>query len=105
MTNVRSTDRDLRLSTVPEHGRIEPASPLTPLSQAEVCRRLRQLVGTHRVERFILFGSFARETQTWDSSVPNIIPQRAFVAADAVAGLTAAERILRFAVAFLPADL
>lgn len=73
MTNARSTDRDLRLSTVLEHGRVESASPLTPLSQAEVCRRLRQLVGTHGIKRFILFGSFARGTQTWDSDVDLIV--------------------------------
>lgn len=40
----------------------------------------------------------------YPNSVPDIIPQRAFVAADAAAGLAAAERILRFAATFLPAD-
>lgn len=40
----------------------------------------------------------------YPNSVPDIIPQRAFVAADAAAGLAAAERILRFAAAFLPTD-
>ena len=73
MTNAKSIDRDLRLSTVLEHGRIEPASPPTPLSQAEVCHRLRQLVGTHGIKRFILFGSFARGTQTRDSDVDLIV--------------------------------
>jgi predicted nucleotidyltransferase len=73
MTNAKSADRNSRLPTVHEHGRVESASPPAPLSQAEVCRRLRQLVGTHGIERFILFGSFARGTQTWDSDVDLIV--------------------------------
>lgn len=73
MTDVKSADHDSRLPMVPEHGCVEPTSPMMPLSQAEVCRRLRQLVGTHGIERFILFGSFARGTQTWDSDVDLIV--------------------------------
>jgi len=40
----------------------------------------------------------------YPNSVPDIIPQRAFVAADATAGLAAAERILTFAAAYLPVE-
>lgn len=46
---------------------------LASLSRAEVCRRLQQLVGAHGIERFILFGSFARGTQTADSDVDLIV--------------------------------
>jgi len=56
-----------------EHGRVERMVPQVPLTQAEVCRRLRQLVGTHGIERLILFGSFARGTQTAESDVDLIL--------------------------------
>lgn len=46
-----------------------------PLSQAEVCRRLRSLLGSYGIERIILFGSFARGTQTADSDVDVIVIQ------------------------------
>lgn len=73
MTNAKSANRNSRLPPVLEHGRVESASSPAPLSRAEVCRRLRQLVGTHGIERFVLFGSFARGTQTWDSDVDLIV--------------------------------
>lgn len=73
MTNAKSANRNSRLPTVRAHGRLESLSFPAPLSQAEVCRRLKQLVGTHGIKRFILFGSFARETQTWDSDVDLIV--------------------------------
>jgi len=56
-----------------EDGFVERVTPQAPLSQSEVCRRLRQLVGTHGIERIILFGSFARGTQTPDSDVDLIV--------------------------------
>jgi HEPN domain-containing protein len=40
----------------------------------------------------------------YPNSVPDIIPQRAFVAADAAGGLAAAERIFTFAAALIPLD-
>ena len=41
----------------------------------------------------------------YPNSVPDIIPQRAFVAADATTGLAATERILNFATIYFPAKL
>ncbi len=61
---------------VPEHGLVEGVVPRTLLSQDEVCHRLRQLVGTHGIERIILFGSFARGTQTSESDVDLIVISR-----------------------------
>lgn len=43
------------------------------LSREEVCRRLEQFVGTRGMVGFILFGSFARGTQTPDSDVDLIV--------------------------------
>ena len=63
--------------SVPEHGLVEGVVPRTLLlSQSEVCCRLRRLVGTHGIERIILFGSFARGTQTSESDVDLIVISR-----------------------------
>jgi len=56
-----------------EHGRVERVVPQVPLTQAEVCRRLHPLVGIHGIERILLFGSFARGTQTAESDVDLIV--------------------------------
>ena len=40
----------------------------------------------------------------YPNSVPDIIPQRAFVAADAMTGLTAVERILTFVATYFPVE-
>lgn len=43
------------------------------LTTDEVCRRLRSIIGQHDIRRFILFGSFARGTQTAESDVDVIV--------------------------------
>jgi predicted nucleotidyltransferase len=43
------------------------------LSREEVCRRLKDLLGQKDIQKFILFGSFARGTQTSDSDVDLIV--------------------------------
>ena len=60
----------------PAHQLVERVVPQTPLTQDEVCRRLLKLVGTHGIERIILFGSFARGTQTSESDVDLIVITR-----------------------------
>jgi len=53
-----------------------------PLSRDEICRRLRSVLGTFGIRRIVLFGSFARDTQTPDSDVDLIVvvddPRRFF---------------------------
>ena len=44
-----------------------------PLDQQEVVRRLRSVLGTHGIRRMVLFGSFARGTQTAESDVDLIV--------------------------------
>lgn len=44
-----------------------------PLTQQEVVQRLRTLLGSDGIRRIVLFGSFARETQTVDSDVDLIV--------------------------------
>lgn len=45
----------------------------TPLTSEEVCTRLRSVIGTFSIRGIILFGSFARGTQTWNSDLDLII--------------------------------
>ena len=52
---------------------MKAATHQNALSQEEVCRRLRTVVGKHGIRRFVLFGSFARGTQTADSDVDLIV--------------------------------
>lgn len=44
-----------------------------PLTREEVCSRLRSVIGTFSIRRIILFGSFARGTQTWNSDLDLIV--------------------------------
>ena len=44
-----------------------------PLSQEEVCDRLRSVIDTRSIRRIVLFGSFARGTQTADSDVDMVV--------------------------------
>ena len=54
--------------------RTEPRqSPSNTLSTEEVVLRLQSLVGQRGIQKFILFGSFARGTQTSDSDVDMIV--------------------------------
>ena len=66
LTTKVGHSKEAKRHRVLEDGFVERVTPQAPLSQSEVCRRLRQLVGTHGIERIILFGSFARGTQTPD---------------------------------------
>lgn len=44
-----------------------------PLSREQVCDRLRSVIGTHSIRRIVLFGSFARGTQTAGSDVDMVV--------------------------------
>ncbi len=53
-------------------------APITQLGREtlttdKVCRRLRSVIGQHGIRRFVLFGSFARGTQTAESDVDVIV--------------------------------
>lgn len=55
-------------TSVTHHGRTAET-----LSQEEVCRRLKEIVGDKGIQKFILFGSFARGTQTAESDVDLVV--------------------------------
>jgi predicted nucleotidyltransferase len=59
------TDLTPRHKTRPNQGAVLP--------RREIVRRLRALLSETNIQRFILFGSFARGTQTADSDVDLIV--------------------------------
>ena len=52
---------------------VQPTTPRQALTTEEVCSRLRGVIGRHSIRRFVLFGSFARGTQTVESDVDVIV--------------------------------